>query len=148
MTILKLIGMVFVIIWEMFHGRIYLSSMLLLLQKFRLELMSGLEIISGTIKQIVWWNIANWHGESLCLFFFSHLMIFCVCLWKQNYMAPFCGWHSTASRLESHFEEGVYFLPLSSHKLLLLILISEGWKTESILEPPSGFEHRTPELRI
>ena len=44
----------------------------------------------------------------------------------------------------SHFEEGVYFLPLSSQKFLVLILsTSEGWKAESILEPPSGFEHGT-----
>ena len=35
----------------------------------------------------------------------------------------------------SHFEEGVYFLPLSSQKFLLLILsTSEGWKAESNLE--------------
>ena len=43
MTILVLIGMVFVIIWEMFNGRISLKSMLLLLVNFvsgfRLELM-------------------------------------------------------------------------------------------------------------
>ena len=32
----------------------------------------------------------------------------------------------------SHFEEAVYFLPLSSQKLLVLILsTSEGWKAES-----------------
>ena len=36
-------------------------------------------------------------------------------------MAPFYGWGSTASRLESHFEEAVYFLPLSSQKLLVLM---------------------------
>ena len=49
----------------------------------------------------------------------------------------------------SHFEEAVYFLPLSSHKFLVLILsISEGWKAESTLEPLSGFEHGTPGLGI
>ena len=31
-------------------------------------------------------------------------------------MAHFYGWGSTASRLQSHFEEAVYFLPLSSQK--------------------------------
>ena len=36
-------------------------------------------------------------------------------------IAPFYGWGSTASRLESHFEEAVYFLPLSSQKLLVLM---------------------------
>ena len=46
---------------------------------------------------------------------------------------------------KSHFEEVVYFLPLSSQKLLVLILpTSEEWKVESNLEPPSGFEHGTP----
>ena len=49
----------------------------------------------------------------------------------------------------SHFEEVVYFLPLSSQKSLVLILsTSEGWKAESTLEPPSGFEHGTPGLGI
>ena len=49
----------------------------------------------------------------------------------------------------SHFEEAVYFLPLSSKKLLVLILsTSEGWKAESTLEPPSGFEHGTTRLGI
>ena len=49
----------------------------------------------------------------------------------------------------SHFEEAVYFLPLSSQKFLVFILLtSEGWKAESTLEPPSGFEHGTPGLGI
>ena len=49
----------------------------------------------------------------------------------------------------SHFEEAVYFLPLSSQTFLLLILpTSEGWKAELALEPPSGFEHGTPGLGI
>ena len=48
----------------------------------------------------------------------------------------------------SHFEEAVYFLPLSSQKFLVLILSTlKGWKAESTLEPPSGFEHRTSSLR-
>ena len=42
----------------------------------------------------------------------------------------------------SHFEEAVYFLPLSSQKFLVLILLTkERWKADSTLEPPSGFEH-------
>ena len=49
----------------------------------------------------------------------------------------------------SHFEEAVYFLPLSPLKFLILTLsTSEGWKTKSTLEPPSGFEHGTPQLGI
>ena len=47
------------------------------------------------------------------------------------------------------FEEAVYFLPLSSQKFLVLILSTpEGWKAESILKPPSGFEHGTLGLGI
>ena len=42
----------------------------------------------------------------------------------------------------SHFEEAIYFLWLSSQKFLVLILLTlEGWKAESTLELPSGFEH-------
>ena len=49
----------------------------------------------------------------------------------------------------SNFEEAVYFLPLSSQKSLVLILLtSEGWKAESTLEPPSGIEHGTLRLGI
>ena len=49
----------------------------------------------------------------------------------------------------SHFEEAVYFFPFSSQKFLVLILSTpEGWKAESILEPPSDFEHGTPGLGI
>ena len=47
----------------------------------------------------------------------------------------------------SHYEEAVYFLPLSSWKFLVLLLsTSEGWKAESTFEPPTGFEQGTPEL--
>ena len=49
----------------------------------------------------------------------------------------------------SHFEEAVYFLPLSSQKFLVLILSTwKGWKAESTLESPNGFEHKTPGLGI
>ena len=50
---------------------------------------------------------------------------------------------------KSHFEEAVYFLPLSSQKSLVLTLsTSERQKAESTLEPPSSFEHGTPGLGI
>ena len=49
----------------------------------------------------------------------------------------------------SHFEVAVYFLPLSSQKYLVLILLTpERWKTESTLESPTGFKHVTPGLGI
>ena len=49
----------------------------------------------------------------------------------------------------SHFEEAVFFSPFRSQKFLVLVLsTSEGWKSESTLEPPSGVEHGTPGLGI
>ena len=46
---------------------------------------------------------------------------------QKNFMAPFHGWGSTASRLQ----------PLRGGSLLILST-SEGWKAESTLEPVSG----------
>ena len=55
-------------------------------------------------------------------------------------MVPFYEWGSTTARLQSNYEDTVHFLPVSSQKFLLLIWsISEGWKTQLILEPYSGF---------
>ena len=65
----------------------------------------------------------------------------------KNFMAPFMDGVQLPEGL-SHFEEAVYFLPLSLQKFLALISISEGWKTELTLKPPSGFEHRTTGLGI
>ena len=60
-------------------------------------------------------------------------------------MAPFYGWGSTVSWLESCYKETVYFLPLSPKDVLVLILsILEGWKAESTLELTSGFEPGSP----
>ena len=61
MTILILVGMVFMIIWEMFHGRIPVNSVLLLLlvnfvSAFRLELMYMPLIIN--IRS----NLTHFHG--------------------------------------------------------------------------------------
>ena len=42
-------------------------------------------------------------------------------------MAFFYGWGSTVSRLQTHYEETVYFSPLSSQKFVVLIRsTSEG----------------------
>ena len=50
---------------------------------------------------------------------------------------------------QSHCKEAVYCLPLSPQKFVVLTLsISEEWKTELTLGPPSGFEHGTPGLGI
>ena len=60
-------------------------------------------------------------------------------------MAPFYGRSSTVSRLEP-LRRGSLLITM---KLLVLILsTSEGWKAESTLEPPSGFEHGNPGLGI
>ena len=56
-----------------------------------------------------------------------------------------CGWGSTASRPRHQYWEALYFLPISTRKFLELIWSTlEGWKAESTLELPSGFEHGTP----
>ena len=71
--------------------------------------------------------------------------------WNYNktLWAPFYGWGLTTWRLEPHFEQVVYFITISSQKFLILILSTlEGWKAESTLEPPNGFDHETPGLGI
>ena len=68
---------------------------------------------------------------------------------KPNFMAPFFMGGVQLPQGYSHFKQAVYFLPFSSQKFLVLNLsTSEGWKAESTLEPPRGFEHRTPRLGI
>ena len=58
-------------------------------------------------------------------------------------MTPLLGRGLTALRLQSHNKKTVYFVPLSPQKFLALIWSThEEWKTESSLEPPSGFEIR------
>ena len=74
-------------------------------------------------------------------------------LMKENFMAPFLnGWGSTASKLQSHWKETVYFLPLKFPEIpgtdLTDLIWFEGCKTELNLEPPSGFEQGTPGLGI
>ena len=70
-------------------------------------------------------------------------------LLKKNFTAPFYGWGSTVSRLHSHYEETVHFLPLGPQGFRVLNWETlEGWKAELTLEPPSGFEPGTPGLEI
>ena len=64
-------------------------------------------------------------------------------------MAPFYEWDSAVSRLKSHYEEIVYFLPISPQEFLVPIQsTSEGWKAALTLAPSSGFELRTSGLGI
>ena len=53
--------------------------------------------------------------------------------WKKIFMVVFFdGWSSTASRLQSLYMKGVYFLPRSSQKFLALTWITcKGWMAES-----------------
>ena len=41
-------------------------------------------------------------------------------LLNKYFMAPFYGWGSTVSKLQSHYEEIVYLLPFSSKEVLVL----------------------------
>ena len=49
--------------------------------------------------------------HNLCYFMIAHF------IHKKNFTAPFYRWGSTASRLQSHYEETVYFLPLSFREI-------------------------------
>ena len=68
---------------------------------------------------------------------------------KKNFMACLYVWGPIVSRLQSHYEEIVYFLLLSPQKSQLLISLTlEGWKAGSACEPPSDFEPGTPGYSI
>ena len=78
-------------------------------------------------------------------YFFSKYFLFFLFL----FLAPFHGWSSNVSRLQSHYGETVYFLPLSPQEFVVLIWsTTEEWKAELNLKPPSVFEPRTPGLGI
>ena len=59
---------------------------------------------------------------------------------EKDFVTPFYGWGSTVSKLQRHYEETVYFLPL----LVLNWSTSEGWKAQLTLEPSCSFEPGTP----
>ena len=74
-----------------------------------------------------------------------------------NLMTPFYGWGSTVSRLQSHYEETVYFLPFSSQEILVLNwLTSEKdeklswpWSLPVVLKPgPMEYESSTLTTRL
>ena len=69
----------------------------------------------------------------------KHLSRFILILLKKNLIATFYGLGSSVSRLQSHYEETVYFLPLKSPGVMSTRLIDLG-NAESALESPSGFE--------
>ena len=59
---------------------------------------------------------------------------------KKKIMTPFYGqWGSIVSRLQSHYDQMAYLLPLSPQKFLVLLWsTSEGWKAESTLNSSSS----------
>ena len=70
---------------------------------------------------------------------------------KKNLMNLFYGWvDSTVSRLQSHYDKIIYFLPVSPQYFLVPIWpTSERGKAEVTLEPPGGwFWTRHPGLGI
>ena len=57
-------------------------------------------------------------------------------------MASFYGWSSTVSRLQPLRRDSVLFTTKTQEVVVLIWSTSKGWKTESTLEPPSGFKPR------
>ena len=64
---------------------------------------------------------------------------------KKNFMATFYRWGSTGSMVEPLRGGSLLF---TTKFLVIILSTSKGWRAESNLEPPSGFEHRTPGLGI
>ena len=54
----------------------------------------------------------------------------------KNFMTPFYGWGSTALRLQSHYKEAVYFLPLT----IIMTKHVSAWTSSTNLTK-SGFRH-------
>ena len=87
------------------------------------------------------YRIAVSRRRNLDKFFFSQESYSDAKTLTLNFMAPLYGWASAVSRLQRHYKETVYFLPLSPQEVLILIgSNSEWWEAELTLEPPSGFE--------
>ena len=99
-------------------------------------------------SQYLLFNIFTWkkpvYVSCKLLVFFQNL----IDKKNQNFMAPFYGWGSTASRLQPLRGGSLLFTTEFPDILVLTLSTSEGWKAESTLEPPSGFEHVTPGLGI
>ena len=54
---------------------------------------------------------------------------------KKTFLKKLDEWGSPVSRLQHHYKETVYFLPVSSQEVLVFNqLTSEGWHTELTLE--------------
>ena len=67
----------------------------------------------------------------------------------KNFIISIYGLGSTVSRLQSHYQETGFFLPLCPQEFLVRIWsTSEVWKTKLTLELPSGFATGTPGFGI
>ena len=66
---------------------------------------------------------------------------------NNNFMVPFYGWGSTASRLELLRGSSLLFTTKFPEILVLILSTSEEWKAELTLEPSSGFKHRTSGIK-
>ena len=94
------------------------------------------ELIYISLKKKLQWSCSN-----------KYIQVFKTNI--KNFMIPFYRWGSPVSRLQSHYKETVYFLPLSPREFLILIWsTSEGWNAEFNLIPPSSSEPGTPGVRI
>ena len=63
-------------------------------------------------------------------------------------MAPFYRWGSTASRLEPLRGGTLLFTTKFLGNSATHFIDLEGWKADSTMELPSGFEHGSPGLGI
>ena len=107
--------------------------------------MSNVWLLFWLLVCLFWFQVTNYN----LVWFFSLEKLFLTQYYceKKSFMAPFYEWVPTMSRLQSYSEETVYFLPLRPQEFLVLISLTlEGWKAESTLEPPNGFEPWTPRL--
>ena len=100
------------------------------------------DFLERVLDKIFWWQLLiKTFKTSFCYYSF-------VIKKDKNFMVHFYGWGSTASRLEPLRGGSLLFTTKSQKFLILTLSTSEGWKAESTLEPPIGFEHGIPELGI
>ena len=96
-----------------------------------------------------YWSLWHQNKSNFILSVFNIISIFLISHLKKKNYVPFLwmGFNCLQARATSRRQFTFYHL--SSQKSLIVIFsTSEGWMAESTLEPPSGFEHRTPGLGI
>ena len=90
--------------------------------------------------------------RKLKFWLFFVVVVFCCCCCCY-FMTPFCGWGSIVSRLQSHYKESDYFLPLSPQKFMVIIWLAFLWMGFNCLnttEPLQGdgllYTTKSPEI--